>query len=156
MFNVKNANGTISWVLLFVAIAITVLYLIFAEPIITTFYIGSDTFADSMYDYNLYFVLATLMSIVVWAMAALYYWVIDQVRLSSFVWWLLFGIAATAIVPFIFFYYPLGVFVEENLLDFEPDLVNFAIISLPLTIVYYFIISVCIKSFSTNCSTRPF
>lgn len=156
MFNVKNATGTTTWVLLFAAIAITVIYLVFAEPVISAFYVGSDTFADSMYDYNLYFVLATLMSIVVWVFASLYYWLIDNVKFSSFVWWFLFGIAATAIVPFIFFYYPLGVFVDENLIDFEGDLVNLAIVSIPLTIVYYFIISFCIKGFSTNCSTRPF
>lgn len=155
MFNVKNANGTISWVLLFAGIALTVLYLIFAEPIISTFYVGSDTFADTMYDYNMYFILASLMSVTVWALAAIYYWIIDKVKLSSFVWWMLFGIAAAAIVPFIFFYYPMGVFLEENL-EFEVDLVNLAIIALPFTIVYYFLISICIKSFSTNCSTRPF
>ena len=155
MFSVKNANGAVSWVLLFAAIAITVLFLVFAEPVICSVYVGTDTFADAMYDFNMYFVLACLMSITVWAFAALYYWVIDQVKLSSFVWWLLFGIFATAIVPFIFFYYPMGVFLEENW-EFEVDLINLAIISIPFTIVYYFIISVCIKSFSTNCSTRPF
>lgn len=155
MFNVNNGKGPLSWVLLLVGIALTVLYLVFAESLICTFYIGSDTFADAMYDFNMYFILASLMSIVVWVFAVLYYWVIDQVKLSSFVWWILFGIAATAIVPFIFFYYPMGVFLEEDWI-FEVDLINLAIISLPFTLVYYFLISVCIKSFSTNCSTRPF
>ena len=155
MFNVNNGKGPISWVLLLVGIALTVLYLVFAEPLICTFYVGSDTFADAMYDFNMYFILASLMSIVVWVFAVLYYWVIDQVKLSSFVWWILFGIAATGIVPFIFFYYPMGVFLEEDWI-FEVDLINLAIISLPFTLVYYFLISVCIKSFSTNCSTRPF
>lgn len=155
MFNVKNARGPISWVFLFVGIALTVLYLVFAEPVITAFYIGTDTFADSMYDFNMYFILASLMSVAVWATTVLYYWIIDQVRMSSFLWWMLFGVIATAVVPFIFFYYPMGVFLEDNL-EFEVDLINLAIISIPFTIVYYFIISVCIKSFSTNCSTRPF
>lgn len=156
MFNAKNASGVTTWVLLIAGIALTVLFMIFAEPVITAFYLGSDVFADSMYDFNLYFVIVTLMSIVVWVLAALYYWVIDLVRISSFVWWLLFGIAAAAIVPFLTYYYPMGVFVDENLEEVVPELVNLAIIVIPLTIVYYFAISICVKGFSTNCSTRPF
>ncbi len=154
MFTTSNSS-TKSWILLVVAIAVTALFMIFAEPIFTTFYIGSDNFADAMYDYNLYFSLATYISIIVWAFAILYYWVIDQVKLSSFVGWALFFILALVVAPTVAYFYPLSVFDAENL-DFMTDLPGFAIITVPLALVEYVIVSLGIKDFSTNCSTRPF
>ncbi len=154
MFTTSNSS-TKSWILLVVAIAVTALFMIFAEPVFTTFYIGSDNFADSMYDFNLYFSLATYISIIVWVFAILYYWVIDQVKLSSFVGWALFFVLALVAAPTVAYFYPLSVFDAENL-DFMTDLPGFAIITVPLALVEYVIVSLGIKDFSTNCSTRPF
>lgn len=154
MFTTSNST-TKSWILLVVAIAVTALFMIFAESVFTTFYIGTDNFADAMYDFNLYFSLATYISISVWVFAILYYWVIDQVKLSSFVGWALFLVLAVIAAPCVAYFYPLSVFDAENL-DFVSDLSGFAIITVPLALVEYFIVSIGIKDFSSNCSTRPF
>lgn len=138
-----------------VAIAVTVLFMVFAEPVFTTFFIGSDNFADAMYDFNLYFSIATYISIIVWVFAILYYWVIDQVKLSSFVGWALFFVLAVAAAPTVTYFYSLSVFEAENL-EFMSDLPGFAIITVPIALVEYVIVSLGIKDFSTNCSTRPF
>ena len=154
MFTTSNSS-TKSWILLVVAIAVTVLFMVFAEPVFTTFFIGSDNFADAMYDFNLYFSIATYISIIVWVFAILYYWVIDQVKLSSFVGWALFFVLAVAAAPTVAYFYSLSVFDAENL-EFMSDLPGFAIITVPIALVEYVIVSLGIKDFSTNCSTRPF
>lgn len=154
MFTTANASLK-NWILLFTAIAVTVLFIVFAEPVFTSFYLGTENFADAMYDLNLYFTLATYISIVVWMFAILYYWVIDQVKLSSFVGWSLFCILAVAAAPGISYFYPLNVFDAENL-EFMSDLPGLAIVAIPIALVEFFIVSFGIKDFSTNCSTRPF
>lgn len=154
MFTTSNST-TKSWILLIVAIAVTALFMIFAEPVFTTFYIGTDNFADAMYDFNLYFSLATYISIIVWVFAILYYWVIDQVKLSSFVGWALFFVLAVAGAPLVAYFYPVSVFDAENM-EFMSDMPGFAIITVPLALVEYLIVSLGVKDFSTNCSTRPF
>lgn len=154
MFTTANATAK-SWIMLFVAIAVTVLFMIFAEPVISTFYLGSDEFADKMYDFNLYFSLATFISIEVWVLAILYYLAIDRVQLSSFVGWALFCVLAVAIAPAIGYFYTLNVFDAENL-EFFSDLPGLAVVTVPLALVEYLIVSFGLKDFSTNCSTRPF
>lgn len=154
MFTTSNSS-TKSWILLVVAIAVTVLFMVFAEPVFTTFFVGTDNFADAMYDFNLYFSIATYISIIVWVFAILYYWVIDQVKLSSFVGWALFFVLAVAAAPTVAYFYSLSVFDAENL-EFMSDLPGFAIITVPIALVEYVIVSFGIKDFSTNCSTRPF
>ena len=154
MFTTSNST-TKSWILLVVAIAVTALFMIFAEPVFTTFYVGTDNFADAMYDFNLYFSLATYISLIVWVFAILYYWVLDQVKLSSFVGWALFFVLGVAGAPLVAYFYPISVFDAENL-EFMSDMPGFAIVSVPLALVEYLIVSLGIKDFSTNCSTRPF
>lgn len=154
MFTTSNST-TKSWILLVVAIAVTALFMIFAEPVFTTFYVGTDNFADAMYDFNLYFSLATYISLIVWVFAILYYWVLDQVKLSSFVGWALFFVLAVVGAPLVAYFYPVSVFDAENL-EFMSDMPGFAIVSVPLALVEYLIVSLGIKDFSTNCSTRPF
>ena len=154
MINTKYST-TKDWVMLFVSIAVTVLFMVFAEPIQTCFYLGSDEFADSMYKFNLYFILATFISIDVWMVAILYYWILDQVRLSSFSGWALFAIIAIVIAPAIAYFYPISVFEAENL-DFMSQLPLLALTIVPLALVLFFIVSLGAKGLSKNCSTRPF
>ena len=154
MINTHNATFK-DWIFLMVAVAITVLFMVFAKPILTCFYLGSDQFADAMIDFNLYFILATFISIDVWVVSILYYWILDQVRLSSFPGWGLFAIIAIVIAPAIAYFYPISVFDAENL-EFMSDMPGLAIITIPLTLVFYFIVSIGLKGLSTNCSTRPF
>lgn len=154
MINTNNATVK-DWVFLMVAVAVTVLFMVFAEPVLTCFYLGSDQFADAMYDFNLYFILATYLSIDVWVIAILYYWILDHVKLSSFVGWSLFALIAIAIAPAMAYFYPISVFDAENL-EFISDMPGLAIVTVPLTLVLYFIVSLGLKGFSTNCSTRPF
>lgn len=154
MINTKNSTVK-DWIMLLVAIAITVLFMVFAEPIFTCFYLGSDSFADAMYDFNLYFTSATYISLVVWVVAILYYWILDKVKLSSFVGWAFFGVMAIAISSATAYFYPLSVFDAENL-DFVADMAGMTIAAIPLAIVMYFIVSLGLKGLSTNCSTRPF
>lgn len=154
MINTKHTT-TKDWILLFASIAVTVLFVVFAEPVFVSLYLGTDAFADAMYDFNLYFTLSLFISIVVWAFAILYYWVIDQVKLSSFTGWAFFCLLALAFAPAIAYFYPMSVFDAENL-EFMTDLAPLAIVTIPMTLLLYLIVSVGIKALSTNCTTRPF
>lgn len=154
MINTKYTT-TKEWVMLFISIAITVLFIIFAEPILTCFYYGTDKFADAMYELNLYFSLALYISIVVWVLGILYYWVLDQIRLSSFIGWAFFCILALVCAPGIAYFYPQSVFASENL-DFISQLSDLALTIIPLTLILFIVVSLGIKGMSKNCSTRPF
>lgn len=154
MITTNNASAK-EWIFLCLAIAVTVLFVVFAEPVFTSFYLGSDRFADAMYDYNLYFTLSIYISILAWAFAILYYWIIDHVKLSSFVGWGFFCLLCVALAPAVAYFYPMSVFEADNL-DFAVDLPGMAIVSIPVALVLFFIVSIGCKGFSTNCSTRPF
>lgn len=154
MINTKYST-TKDWVMLFIAIAVTVLFIYFAEEILTCFYYGTDKFADAMYNFNLYFSLAVYISIVVWVFNILYYWVLDNIKLSSFTGWALFCIFALVCAPGIAYFYPQSVFDEKNL-DFISQLPSLALTIVPLTLVLFFIVSLGTKGLSKNCSTRPF
>lgn len=155
MINTKYSSLK-DWLMLLAAIAITVLFIVFAEPVLTCFYLGTDTFADAMYDLNLYFILALYISIVVWVIAVLYYWIIDHIELSSFVWWSLFCLLAIIIAAGSAYFYPLNVFEAENLDELAPQLPILALTTVPLSLVLFLIVSIGIKGMSKNCSTRPF
>ena len=154
MLNVHNTT-TKSWILLGVALAVTVLFMVFAEPVFTMLYLGTDEFADAMYDFNLYFSLASFICIVVWVFAILYYWIIDSVSLSAFGWWALFGVLAIAVSPILVYCYSLNVFDAENM-AFDSDVIGMAVVTIPIALVLYLIVSIGIKDMSTNCSTRPY
>lgn len=154
MINTKNSS-TKDWVWLFGAIAVTVLFIVFSEPIICALYMGTDLFAESMYNFNLYFTVSIFISLTVWVFAILYYWVIDRVKLSSFVAWALFCVFAVGVSGAVTYFYPMSVFYSENL-EFITDIPLLAIVSLPISLVLYIIVSLGAKGLSTNCSTRPF
>lgn len=155
MINTKYSSLK-DWLMLLAAVVITVLFIVFAEPILTSLYLGSDTFADAMYDYNLYFILTLCVSIVVWVVAILYYWIIDYIGLSSFVWWSVFCLLAIIVAAGTAYFYPLNIFETDNLEELITQLPVQALITIPLSLVLYVIVSIGIKGMSKNCSTRPF
>lgn len=150
-----NYSKTSDWVWLFIGIAVTILYLVFADPFYNMFYYGSDGFSDTMYDTNMYFVIAAVCSCVVWAVAILYYLLLDTVKLSKFWGWALGLIIAIALVVLLTVYIPDGKLMEDNL-DYIGDLWSIGIINIIVSLVMYVIISLSLKGLSANCRTCPF
>lgn len=154
MINVKYSR-TADWIWLFVGIALTALYIIFADPFYNMFYYGSDGFSDTMYEYNLYTNIAIITSITSWVIAILYYLVIDSVHLSKFWAWACGLILTVLLVMILTVYIPDGELMADNL-DFIGDLWSIGIINIFVGLVFYFIISLSLKGLSVNCSRRPF
>lgn len=154
MINVKYSRPT-DWVWLFIGIALTVVYIVFADPMYNAMFYGSDGFADTMYDYNMYFIIALISSIVAWLIAIIYYVVVDSVKLSSFLWWFCCLLITCIIVMLLTVYIPDSQLMENNI-DFIGDLWWIGWINVPISLFLYVIASLSLKNLSSNCSTRPF
>lgn len=154
MLNVKYSKSA-DWMMLIGAIAVTVLFIIFAAPVYNMFYIGSDAFDEEMYNSNMYLSISVITCCVVWGVAILYYWVIDSVSLSNFGMWSLFCLITIALSCGLCFYFPWSSFDEANL-DFSSDLSIVALIEIPIALVLFVVTCIAAKRLSRNCSTKPF
>lgn len=148
-----NYIRTNEWIGLAIGLVITILYLIFATPLYELLYPGSSEYANEMYNNNMYFVEAIILTMTTWGLALIYYIFIDN--FPSFWCWFLFLIAALAVAPLVGYYYVNHAFEEFNL-DFAFELMNFAFINIAVSGILFFCISICIKGLSKNCSTTPF
>lgn len=138
------------WIPLFVGIALTLLFVIFADPLYDLLYHGSDEFADQMTDGGIYSAVAIFTSLIVWGCAIIYYWILD--RFPSILIWMLFYVLTLAIVPLVTFSYVGGLFDAETV----PNLQGFCVMNMGVSFVFYFIVSLCVKNLSKNCATTPF
>ena len=154
----KNFNyiRTKEWILLVIALVITVLYLIFATPFYEMLYPGEAEYANEMYNNNMYFVVAVVSSLVVWSIGVLYYIFID--KYPQFIVWFITFIIVIALTPTVDFIYVNNEFQELNIDDvlISNSLQNFAFVNIAVCAVYYFVLSLCIKGLSKNCATTPF
>ena len=155
MINVSNTKGS-DWLWLLLAVVVTMLLLFFAEPIYTCLYPGTDEFFNQMIDHNLYFINALGTAIVVWAINILYYWIIDSVSLSKFMMWFLFMLLAVVIAPLWVYAYPENVFAADEIDSLSQENMLMALVNIVITVVLFIVVSIGIKRFSTNCTTRPF
>lgn len=150
MINLKNSTKT-DWILIFVGLAITVLFIVFSTKIYEALYYESE-FSNEMYNQNMYFLCAYLTAIISWVMPFLYYCLID--RFDRWWHWLIVLIITLALSPVVVYVYPEAAF-DEQKLDFSTQLGNFAIANHCVTLVLFLIASFSVKNLSTHCSETP-
>lgn len=155
MRNLGNTKA-LDWVWLLLGVAITVVYVVFADPLYEALYFGSDDFADAMYDNNQYFVVALISCLCSWGVAAIYYLIIDSVSLDSFFGWFCGLIITWVIALCLTVYIPDQTFIEQDLYDYTPYLWNIGWINIGICLIIYCIASLSIKNLSKNVPNRPF
>ncbi|MCS7027424.1 MAG: hypothetical protein NZ519_01550 [Bacteroidia bacterium] len=90
----------------------------------------------------------------------MYYLVIDRPKLSKIITWFLFGLVS-GLIPFIWAYVKVSNDVANKMYCKELQITSgdtwgWALTVLLWTLVFYFIYSLVIKNFSTNCKRIPF
>jgi len=140
------------WIGLFIALAVSALFLVFCIPLYELMYYDTD-FATEMYESNMYFLCAAYTVGVVWLICILYYLIIDH--FNRWWQWLIALLLSILLAPSVVFMYSDNYFAEENI-DFSTQLANFNIVSGVIACILFISTSICIKSLSTNCSTTPF
>lgn len=149
----KTGFKTMDFVWLIVALSITVVYIVFSSPFYVYLYPDGE-FANEMYNNDLYLVVASYVSLLVWFVAILYYWIID--RFDKLWIWLLSILIVVVLSPMVGIIYCGDYFKAENMDSLLIPLKNFNIINTLVTVVFYIIVTLCIKPLSVNCRTTPF
>ncbi|MBO4587516.1 MAG: hypothetical protein J5711_01265 [Bacteroidales bacterium] len=141
------------WIWLISGLVVTALYLIFSTQLYELLYYNGE-FSNEMYSENMYLVVAAYTSILVWAVAVLYYLVID--RFERWYHWLIALVVVLALSPTVTYFY-CGNYFKDNDLDLLMiPLKNFNIINTVITLVMFCIACLSVKKLSSHCSTTPF
>jgi len=140
-------------ILLITGIVLTILFLIFATPAYELLYYESS-FSNEMFNNNMYFIIAIVTVILCWAMAGIYYYLIDSVRFSRWYHWGIILIAAMLLSALFTYFYPNNEFLDQEL-DLSSDLVNFSIVNVLVSGIVFIIASFSIRWWSSNCRHTP-
>lgn len=140
-------------ILLISGIVLSILFLIFATPVYELLYYDTS-FSNEMFNNDLYFVVAIATVIMCWAMAGVYYYLIDSVSFSRWYHWGMVLIAVMVFSSLFTYFYPNSEFIEQEL-DLSSDLINFAIVNIVVSIVIFIIASFSIRWWSSNCRHTP-
>jgi hypothetical protein len=141
--------------LLLTGLILTIVFLIFCTPIYEWLYF-EQAFSQTMYDNNMYLIIAIITVIIVWGFAALFYYFINSVRFARWYNWLLILVIAALISSIVTYYYLDYNFIEAGYDEsISVQLTNFTIINLAVTIVLFIIVSFSIRWWSGNCRHTP-
>lgn len=152
MKNPKYSKKT-DWIWLISGLVLTALFIFFSTPFYEMLYFNGE-FSNEMYNENMYLVVAGYTSLIVWAIAILYYWVID--RFERWYHWLIAVLLVVALSPTVVYFYCDGYFSENNLDLLTIPLINFNIINTIVSLALFFIVCLSVKKLSGHCSTTPF
>lgn len=140
-------------ILLISGIVITLLYIIFSASIVEQLYYERE-FSNEMYNMNLYFMNAVITSVMVWALAGLYYYVINSVSFSRWYHWLVMAAVAAVAAPITNTAISSSRFTEQGL-DYGSQLMSLSIINMAIAFVLFVIVSFSIRWWSSNCRHTP-
>ena len=141
------------WIWLISGLVVTALFMIFSAPLYELLYYDA-AFSNEMFEENMYLVVAGYTSLIVWAIAILYYWVIDH--FERWYHWLIAILLVVILSPLVVHVYCDGYFVENNLDELTTPLTNFNIINTIVALVLFFVVCLSVKKLSSHCSTTPF
>lgn len=140
-------------ILLIAGAVITFLFIVMAAPLFETLFYERE-FSNEMYNENLYMLVAIVTAVVAWALAGLYYYVINSVSFSRWYHWLVVLLAACVVAPTINYAYPAGIF-EDLGYDFSAQLYSFAVVDMAVEAVLFVIASFSMRWWSSNCRHTP-
>lgn len=151
MKNLRYSNRR-DWMKLCIAVAITVLYVIFSMQIYDLLYYDAG-FSDAMYKQDLYWVVSLITLSIAWSAAIVYYWVID--RFDRWYHWIV-GLCAAAVCTYFATYNYLDGTIQLQLILDGNQLLSFSITNVVIGVVLYLVSSFGTKDLSNHCSTTPF
>lgn len=115
-----------------------------------------NDFSDSVYDYGLYTTTGLTMVFLTIFVIVLYYYVINSPRYNKFAYWLMTGTISSLIIALVLFFMTKSKFTYEELGFVLTDYLQFAIVVFAFSLVSFFIFSLLLKHWSTNCKDSPF
>lgn len=139
--------------LLITGFVLTVLFLIFSTQIYEILYY-SQNFSNWMYNNSMYLVIAIVTVLVSWGIAIIYYYLINSVRFDRWYHWLIMLFASILLAPCVDIAYS-NTSSSEIGANFSTDIVNFAIVNILVTAIFFIIASFSIRWWSYNCSHTP-
>lgn len=135
-----------------IAVAITVLYVIFSIQIYDLLYY-EGVFSNIMYTLDLYWGVSLITLSIAWGSAIVYYWVID--RFDRWYHWII-GLCAAAVCTYFATYNYLNGTILLQLISGGNQLLSFSITNVVIGVVLYLVASFGTKDLSNHCSTTPF
>ncbi len=117
----------------------------------------SPEFSANLFQFNLYMLIGITTGLIAIALPLIYYFFINHPRFNKIFHWLLILIISDVIIGL-----STVALIEYNfqVLDitgnFTINIIEFTVINILIASVFFSLISVGIKNFSTNCSKTPF
>lgn len=139
--------------LLITGVVLTILFLLFSTQIYEILYY-SQNFSNWMYNNSMYLVIAIVTVLVSWGIAFIYYYLINSVRFDRWYHWLLMLLASILLAPCVDIAYSNSSSSAIGT-DFSSDILNFAIINILVTAIFFIIASFSIRWWSYNCNHTP-
>lgn len=140
-------------ILLVTGIVLTLVFIFAAAPIFEALYYERE-FSNEMDMDNLYFTVALISSGIAWALAAVFYYVVNSVRFSRWYHWLITLLVAMLAAAIANYVMADGIF-ADNGFDFGAQLFSFSVIDFILTGVVFILASFAIRWWSSNCRHTP-
>lgn len=140
-------------ILLIAGVVVTLLFIILAIPLFEAMYYERE-FSTAMYDENIYMLVSVVTAIVAWAVAGVFYYVINSVSFSRWYHWLIMLAVAALVTPTINYFYADGVFVAMDY-DFGHQLFSFAVVNMLVEVVLFVVASFSMRWWSSNCRHTP-
>ncbi|MBQ9636684.1 MAG: hypothetical protein IJV36_02150 [Prevotella sp.] len=140
-------------ILLIAGAVISLLFLLLSTKVFEALYY-ERAFSDAMYNQNLYFVVAVVTLVVAWALAAVFYYVINSVRFSRWFHWLIVLAVACVVTPVTCFVLCNNSLTAEGY-DFASQLGSFCTVDLFVEAVLFTVASFAMRWWSSNCRHTP-
>ena len=140
-------------IMLIAGVIISVCFVIFSTAIFESLYYESE-FSLSMYENNLYVTVGLVSVGLAWAIAALYYYLINSVSFSRWYHWMVMLLATSVLSPIVNYVLCKNTF-ESDGYDFSSQLFNFSLRVFAVEIVLFVIVSFAMRWWSSNCRHTP-
>ncbi len=138
-------------ILLIVAAVLTLIFIIFPTMVYELTDSQSE-FANEMYNEGHYLIVALIAAGVAWAVAALFYYVVNSVSFSRWYHWLITLLVAAVVSTIASFSYLGGALST----DYGSSLTAFSVLQFATTAVLFILASFGMRWWSTNCRHTPF
>lgn len=140
-------------ILLAAGLLLTLLFLILPATVFEEIFYERE-FSNEMYNQGLYLPASLLVTGMAWAMAAVYYYLINSVNFSRWYHWIIMLIV-TAVLSTAGVYAYTGSALADEGLSFGFQLTIFSGVCTAMTVLFFIIASFSMRWWSSNCRHTP-
>ena len=140
-------------ILLAAGLLLTLLFLILSATVFEEIFYERE-FSNEMYNQGLYLPASLLVTGMAWAMAAVYYYLINSVNFSRWYHWIIMLIV-TAVLSTTGVYAYTGNALADEGLSFGFQLTIFSGVCTAMTVLFFIIASFSMRWWSSNCRHTP-